>query len=127
MSLRHKIAKWVVHRLGGYYPPVNPHDVLDARISHLFSTIKKDDLLRNERGVWYSDGRVLTEVEVRQIKAEARMLINNYLWQELQKDIEYHAYKYIFEKSRTEFDLIGGKFLKLYVDIINTRLKDLSS
>jgi hypothetical protein len=119
--------KWIVERLGGYYPPVEAHDVLDARVADLFSTIKKADLLHNESGVWYSNGRVLTIGEVNQIKAEARMLQNLFLWQELQKDVEYHAYKYIFIKSRTEFDLIGGKFLKLYIDIINTRLKELGS
>lgn len=121
------IRKLIVEKLGGYYPPVNPHDVLDTRISELFSTISKNDLLHNENGIWYSGGRELSQPEVQGIKNEARMLQNLRLWQELQKDIEYHAYKYIFTKSRTEFDLIGGKFLKLYVDIINTRLKELSS
>jgi len=121
------LRKLIVEKLGGYYPPVDRHDVLDARVADLFSTISKNDLLRNERGTWYSGDRVLTVPEVNQIKAEARQLINSYLWRELQKDIEYHAYQKIFTKSRTEIDLIGGKFLKLYIDIINTRLKDISS
>lgn len=119
--------KWIVEKLGGYYPPQNPHDVLDARIAELFCTIQKDDLLHNEGGVWYSGGRILTTGEVNQIKAEARMLQNLFLWQELQKDVEYHAYRTIFTKSRSEIDLIGGKFLKLYIDIIKTKLKELSS
>lgn len=119
--------KWIVERLGGYYPPIKAHDVLDARIAELFCTIQKDDLLHNEGGIWYSSGRVLTIGEVNQIKAEARILQNLFLWQELQKDIEYHAYRTIFTKSRNEMDLIGGKFLKLYIDIIKTKLKELSS
>ena len=123
----HTLRKFIVEILGGYYPPVNPHDVLDARIAHLFSTIKKDDLLRNENGIWYSGSEALTNAQFQNLKNEARMLRNSSLWQELQKDIEYNAYKAIFIKSRTEFDLIGGKFLKLYIDIINTRIKELSS
>jgi len=121
------IRKWIVEILGGYYPPTKPHDVLDARVAELFSTIRREDLLRNENGVWYSGGRPLTDHEIRQIKAESRVLSSMFVWQELQKDIEYQAYKTIFTKSRSEFDLIGGKFLKLYVDIINTRLKELGS
>jgi hypothetical protein len=121
------IKKWIVEQLGGYYPPVTPHDVLDARVALLFSTIQKSDLLRNENGIWYSADRELSIPEVRQLKNEARMLQNSFLWQELQKDVEYQAYLKIFLKSRNEFDLIGGKFLKLYIDIINTRLKELSS
>lgn len=118
--------KWIVEQLGGYYPPVKAHDVLDARVSKLFSTIHPSDLLRNEKGTWYSEDRQLTQPEVQQIQAEARMLQNLFLWNELQKDVEYHAYRYIFTKSRGEFDLIGGKFLKLYIDIINTRIKEIA-
>ena len=120
------IKKWIVEMLGGYYPPVNPHDVLDARVADLFSTIQKGDLLRNENGIWYSGDRELSTPEVNQIKNEARMLQNSYLWQELQRDVDYHAYRNIYIKSRNEFDLIGGKFLKLYIDIINTRLTEIS-
>lgn len=121
------IKKWIVEQLGGYYPPVKPHDVLDARVAKLFSTICKEDLLRTEGSVWYSGDRPLTKPEVNQLKNEARMLRNSFLWTELQKDVEYHAYLKIFLKSRNEADLIGGKLLKFYIDIINTRLKELSS
>lgn len=121
------IKKWIVEYLGGYYPPTDPHDVLTTRVADLFSTIKKTDLLRNENGIWYSGDRELTVPEVRQLKNEARMLQNSFLWQQLQNDVEYQAYLKVFLKSRNEFDLIGGKLLKFYIDIINTRLKDLSS
>ena len=57
------IKKWIVEMLGGYYPPVNPHDVLDARVADLFSTIQKGDLLRNENGIWYSGDRELSTPE----------------------------------------------------------------
>lgn len=122
-----KLRKYIVERLGGYYPPIDPHDVLDARVAELFHTIRKDDMLRCENGVWYSDGRELTDHEIRQIKAEARVLLNSRLWEKLTQDIEYHSYNMIFTKSRTEVDLIGGKMLKIYLDILKTRLKELSS
>lgn len=113
--------------LGGYYPPVDKHDVLDERVAVLFHTIRKTDLLRWENGVWYSGDRELTDPEIRQIKAEARVLRNSRLWQVLSDDIEYHAYRTIFTKSRTEVDLIGGKMLKVYLDILKTRLQELSA
>jgi len=121
------IRKRIVEALGGYYPPTKPHDVLDARIAELFHTIRKDDLLRCENGVWYSEGRELTDAEIRQIKADARMLVNTRLWEKLQQDVEYHSYKMIFTQSRTEIDLIGGKMLQVYLDILKTRLKELAS
>lgn len=121
--LKKRIVEW----LGGYYPPVDKHDVLDERVAVLFHTIRKTDLLRWENGVWYSGDRELTDPEIRQIKAEARVLRNSRLWQVLSDDIEYHAYRTIFTKSRTEVDLIGGKMLKVYLDILKTRLQELSA
>lgn len=121
------LAKWIVERLGGYYPPVDKHDVLDERVAALFNTIRKRDLLRQERGTWYAGNRELTEPEIRQIKAEARVLLNSRLWSILEDDVEYHAYRTIFTVSRSEIDLIGGKMLKVYLDILYTRLKELSS
>lgn len=125
--MRHKLAKWIVERLGGYYPPVDKHDVLDERVASLFNTIRKRDLLRREGNTWYAGNRELTEHEIRQIKAEARVLLNSRLWSILEDDVEYHAYRTIFMVSRSEIDLIGGKMLKVYLDILNTRLKELSS
>ena len=77
--------------------------------------------------MWYSGDRELTEHEIRQIKAEARVLLNSRLWQVLEQDIEYQSYRTIFTKSRTEIDLIGGKMLKVYLDIHKTRLQELSA
>lgn len=125
--MRHFVCKWIVERLGGYYPPVEKHDVLDERVALLFNTIRKRDLLRSEGQVWYAGDRELTEHEIRQIKAEARVLLNSRLWSILEDDVEYHAYRSIFTKSRTEVDLIGGKMLKVYLDIFETRLKELAS
>lgn len=122
-----RIKRFVVEKLGGYYPPVDPHDVLDARVAELFHTIRKSDLLRQENGAWYSGGRELTIHEIRQIKAEARVLLNSRLWQVLEDDVDYQAYNLIFTKSRSEIDLIGGKMLKVYLDIHKTKLKELSS
>lgn len=119
--------RFIVEKLGGYYPPVDPHDVLDARVAELFHTIRKSDLLRQENGAWYSGGRELTIHEIRQIKAEARALLNSRLWQALEDDVDYQAYNLIFTKSRSELDLIGGKMLKVYLDIHKTKLKELSS
>lgn len=122
-----QVTKWIVERLGGYYPPVDKHDVLDERVAALFNTIRKRDLLRQEGSTWYAGNRELTEPEIRQIKAEARVLLNSRLWSILEDDVEYHAYRTIFTVSRSEIDLIGGKMLKVYLDILNTRLKELSS
>lgn len=120
------IRKIIVEKLGGYYPPKSAHDVLDARVAGLFSTIRKDELLREENGAWYSGDRELTVHEIRQIKAEARALLNSLLWRVLENDVDYQAYKCIFTKSRNEFDLISGKMLKVYLDIHKTRLQELS-
>jgi hypothetical protein len=121
------IKRFIVEALGGYYPPVDKHDILDERVASLFHTIRKNELLRQENGVWYSGDRELTEHEIRQIKAEARVLLNSRLWQVLEQDIEYQSYRTIFTKSRTEIDLIGGKMLKVYLDIHKTRLQELSA
>ena len=121
------MRNWLIKQLGGYTVPKDAHDALNARVAELFSTVTKEDILRRENGVWYNEGRELTEEELRTFKAEARTITQMRLWQILQKDVDYLAYKSIYFNSKNEFDLIGGKMLKYYIDIINTRLKELGS
>lgn len=121
------MRNWLITKLGGYITPEDAHEALNARVAKLFSTVTKDDLLRRENSVWYNEGREITDEELRTFKAEARQLTQMRLWKLLQKDVDYLAYKSIYFNSKTEFDLIGGKMLKYYIDIINTRLKELGS
>ena len=121
------IRKWIVERLGGYYPPVDKNEVLTERVAVLFSTVSEKDFFSFKNGVWYIKGRALTEAEVGQLQNEARLIENMFLWKSILKEVEYHSYRNGFLKAKDETDLIGGKMMLYCMDIIKTKLKNLSS
>lgn len=121
------LKKWIVEKLGGYYPPTNKHDILTALVSKHFSTISTDELLTYDNGLWYIEGRPLTENEVRMIKSEAQVIQKMFIWDCLLKEVKYQAYKKGYLEAKNEMDLIGGKMMIYNLDIIKTKLKNLSS
>jgi len=123
VSIKEKMLRTIVEFLGGYYPPVNPHQALTKRVAHLFSTVTEDDIIKIDGSSWYIDGRILTDEEKAQIRSEARSLQNMFLWKYLCKEVQYVAYKKGYLEATKEFDLIGGKMLMYALDIIKTKIK----
>jgi hypothetical protein len=115
--MKDKLIKW----LGGY----TKDDVLAQAMKDLFNTVTEEDILREVNGAWFSGERSLNEQEVKLLIAEAEQFTKSRLWKELRKDIQYQANRTMFEKSRTEADMIAGKMALYILDCIKTRLESL--
>lgn len=100
--------------------------LLTEAVKKLFNTIGPDDILRmNERGEWIFMGKPMTPADVQSLKEEARILRGMRLWRVLKTDIRHQLNKKMFEESRITEDLLWGKLLTYYDDIIRTRLQSL--
>lgn len=119
-----KLTNRIIKLLGGY----TKDDILSEAMSELFNVISEDDILReNPDGSWSLGGKPLAEEIQKQIVAESQVFVKTRLWQQvLQYDAKYQSNKIMFEKSKTEVDMLGGKMLLYLLDIFKTRLKSLN-
>ena len=101
-------------------------ELLQLAVQDLFNTIGKDDILQEKSGEWYLAGKPLIKGRKEIIIAEAHTWINSKLWEVLRRDIQYQANKLMFEKSKTELDLISGKLWLYTLDVIKTRIESLA-
>lgn len=127
---------WLIQKLGGY-PDVDTalyslraesvevrQRVLTLAVKKLFNTIGADDIFSiHESGHWMFEGKPIRPEEVKLLKAEAMQFQNSFLWRVLQKELKYQANKKMFIESREVIDMVAGKLLVYYIDIISTRLK----
>ncbi len=103
------------------------HKVLTDTVAHHFNTVGENDILRFERGKWFAEGRELSEAEIKQFREEAELILKLPLWKLLEREIQYQANQTMFFKSQTETDILAGKLLLYYLDILKTRLHKLST
>lgn len=128
-------AEEIIEVLGGY-PDIDSaldamramdwperHTVLNMAVKKLFRTITDKDLLKQVGEVWMWKGKVLSDGEIKLLKAEAANLLKSTIWKILSGELEYQAQKKIYAQSEDIPDLVAGKLLIYYKDIVETRLK----
>ena len=111
----------IIRLLGG----IPKDEVLTEAVKHLYNTIGADDILKENNGVWTFKGKTLSDAMKKLLIAEAQGFFKSKLWEVLQNDIKYKSNQLMFEKSKTEQDLIAGKLWLFTLDSFNTRLKSL--
>lgn len=98
------------------------HQLLTEAVGHLFNTIGANDILTIKEKKWFFQDRELDENQVHQLVEEMTFFKKSKLWQVLKADLRYQANKRMFIDSRTIDDLVAGKLILFYIDIIETRL-----
>lgn len=133
---------WLIKQLGGFpdfdaalksikdmNDAEKKHQVLTEAVKHLFNAIGPDDVLRRdaESGVLIFRGKPMLEVQEAQLVEEARQLLGMKLWQILRMDARWQFNKKMFYESRVNEDLVWGKLLIFYDDIIRNVLNKLKN
>lgn len=100
------------------------HALLTLAVRRLFNTVGPDDILHiDDAGHWWWKGRMLPDGQIALLQAEARALFEGKLWEMLSAEVAYKANKSIYQQSEDIPDLVAGKMLLYYKDIVETRLK----
>lgn len=135
------LRRWLIEVLGGYADldsaiesmrkEENSEErrrVLTLAVKRLYATIGPEDIIQIiTSGHWLLAGKPLTEGQIKALRDEANLIQGLSIWKVLQTEVKYHATKKMFIESRTLMDLEGGKLLLYFLDIMNTRLKKMSS
>lgn len=135
-----RVRLWIIERLGGHtggYRDLDEaleavrdmslaqkHRWLTVAVKRMFNTVGEDDVLKvSTNGQWLFEGRPMRDTERSLLKAEAQQLETTTLWKVLQKELQYQANKRMFVTSASEMDLVAGKLLVWYIDVIKSTMK----
>ena len=99
--------------------------VLTKTVAHLFNTIGAEDILREEDGVWYSEGKPMDDGIKKLLISEAQIFLKSRLWRVLSADIKHQANKRMFIEAKDLLDMIMGKSWLYVLDAMKTRLESL--
>lgn len=96
--------------------------ILTEVVKNLFNTISSEDILRYEDGEYIFQGRPLLPDELQQLKAEAEFFRKSKLWKVIDKDVKFQLNRKLYNEANITTDILWGKLILYYHDIINTRL-----
>lgn len=102
--------------------------LLTMAVRRLFNSIGPEDILKTDTASaqWTYMGKPISKEETQVLVEQAHALYQSKLWDVLQKDLKYQANKRMFTDSQNLEDMVAGKLLLFYVDIIHTRIKRLA-
>jgi hypothetical protein len=90
------------------------HLVTNFLIKHLLKTVTIDDLFRKEGRDWYIGRHKLDAEELEALKEEADNLLTSEIWRLLSQEILWQSNLSMFEKAKTDSDMLFGKAM-LYI------------
>lgn len=95
-------------------------------LKYLFNAVTEDDILKVQNGNFIINGKVLDQMSKDDITSGADAIKRMVTWQLLIKDLKWTANDAIFNKSKTEADLIFPKAILFTLDLMEKKLENLS-
>ena len=96
-------------------------------LKNLFNAIGEDEVLKYQKGKFILRGTPLDDRATGNFVSQANSILNSQLWKHLTDDLKYIANQRMYEKSTTIDDLIFGKAMLYNLDILENKLKRLST
>lgn len=95
-------------------------------LKDLFNAITEDDVLRYEGGKFYVGENVLPENDKMDIVGGAKSIQDMYVWKQIIKDAKYQANKMMYDNSTSVDDIIFAKAMLFAVNVLESKLSNLS-
>ena len=96
-------------------------------LKNLFNAINEEDILKYQKGKFIIKGTPLDTRATGNFVSQANSILKSQLWKHLTDDLKYIANQRMYEKSTTIDDLIFGKAMLYSLDILENKLKRLST
>ena len=100
---------------------------LNELVHGLFNGVTEDDVMRLKDGKYILRGREITQEEVIQIRQDADIFKDSLIWNILRRELQLAANERMFDKSETIEDVVFGKAMLYNLDLIDKKLKNLST
>jgi hypothetical protein len=95
-------------------------------LSYLFNAVTENDILKWNGKVFIVRGKALDQMTADDIVNGAEVIKKMTTWELLVKDLQWTANDAIFNKSKTEADLIFPKAVLYTLDVMQKKLDNLS-
>jgi hypothetical protein len=101
--------------------------ILNWIVKNLFNGITDDDILHHDGQTLYLGKKPLSQRDVKEIVTGAKVIQEMYTWQLISRELKQIANQTMYEKSKSVDDMVFGKVMLLVIDLIEKKLKKLSS
>lgn len=95
-------------------------------LKHLFNTITADDILVYKDKAFQVAGKTLPVKDKQDIVSGARNIKRMFVWEMINKDIQFQANRMMYESSKNVDDMIFGKAILFTLDVISLKIDKLS-
>lgn len=133
------MKKWLIKQLGGFTSfddalesvkrsddKAAKHRVLTEAVSHLFNTVSPESILhRDKSGVVLFQGNPVNEKQLEIWQLQADQIFNMRVWFVIKQEIRWQLQKKVFDEANVIDDLVWGKLLIFYDDVLRTVLRKL--
>ena len=120
-----RFALWLLNNVK-YTDLKTRNMVLTEAVKHLFNTVSADDILKeNPDGTIKFENKTFTPNYRQDLREQAKLLPDLFLWKVLRADIKYQLNKKMFQESLITEDVMWGKLLLWLWDCIETRIDKL--
>lgn len=141
------MRRWFIEKLGGYagleaalaadpvafvrralevvreMPLPEKNRWLTVAVKKLFNTIGADDVLAVRGLNWTWQGKPLRHEEAKLLKAEVEVFQKSFLYKVITAELKYLGNRKMYLDSQTLEDMVAGKLLVYYTDIVRAVLK----
>lgn len=95
-------------------------------VKNLFNTISQENVLEiNEKGVFIR-GEKLDQETIDGLKEDAEKFHNSSLWKLLSNEVKYACNVRMYERGRTDDDILAGKCSLYTLEVIEKTIEDIT-
>jgi S-adenosylmethionine:diacylglycerol 3-amino-3-carboxypropyl transferase len=98
---------------------------IDWLIHDLFKAVDARDILRIEGTSGYFNDKQIPAETFERLTTDAQRFDNSFLWQVLSRQLRYKASELIAYQSKSPSDMIAGKMLLYWVQVVDDILNQL--
>lgn len=96
------------------------HLVINFLVRNLLKSITVDDLFHQKDGHWFIGRRRLSKEDLMALQEEAESLLESEIWKVLTREMRFQSNLTMFEKAKTDSDMLFGKAM-LYLQEQHTQ------
>jgi hypothetical protein len=101
--------------------------LLNKLLRHLFKVVTTDDFLAYKNSQLFLRDRALSNAEVQELQSQADIIRNLKLWELLNNEMIYGSQELMYKTSSNFDQVAGGKWMLYTLDVMQTKLKNLSN
>lgn len=101
--------------------------LINLLVKHLFNAIDEKNIVEVRGRELFVGGKATTQDKAKRIKKDAETFEDSFIWQVLSNQVRHEANKKMFYKSGSVDDILHGKMALWVLEIIEKKLKELTS